>query len=252
MHASRNFPSLAFATIGRRRNIIGFFALSFGITLGCSVGFAPDLLATGGFEPELEPGGWEEWGGASLTGADQGFEDGADADLAEFGGDLQLSEGTGSGQTTTTTATTAWDESSSSDSSGSDTGTDDGDTGTSGTGASTTESSSDASDTGDDLLELPAIDCALEKNLSSSWGPETYPDAIYFENAADHKRRLYWLDPNKNRKPYATLNADDIRRQKTRGTDVWVVTDTSGRCVSIYRGIEGESRAVIRTVRSEL
>jgi hypothetical protein len=74
-----------------------------------------------------------------------------------------------------------------------------------------------------------AQDCTTESSLKSS-----QPGAaveLSFRNASSASRRLYWLDPNGDRKFIAVVTPGTVLRQPTSAGHSWVVTDDAEKCL---------------------
>lgn len=168
-------------------------------------------------------------GTASTSGTSAGTSTGSDG--SGTSNDADTASGTMSG-----TLSDTGGESSGTDSGASDTDKDDG----------TTTDDDDDDDSVDPTLELVPLDCKLESNLASEVSQKPYSDTIRFENAGNETRRLHWLDLLGRRQLYATLQPGEYKVQKTRTSEIWVISDAKGNCKGIYIGIEGHSQATLR------
>ena len=74
-----------------------------------------------------------------------------------------------------------------------------------------------------------AQDCSTESSLKSS-----QPGAaveLAFRNTSSASRRLYWLDPNGERKFIAVVTPGTVLQQPTSAGHSWVVTDDAEKCL---------------------
>jgi uncharacterized caspase-like protein len=74
--------------------------------------------------------------------------------------------------------------------------------------------------------------CALEKSAKSIIAKT--PTTISFKNSTDSVVHIFWLDPNGERKLYASLYAGEKHTQRTFLTHPWLVTDADQRCLAVH------------------
>ena len=74
--------------------------------------------------------------------------------------------------------------------------------------------------------------CSEEEDMSSVQG--TTSTVLQIRNGSGAVRDLYWLDYNGRRVFYSRLAPGQDVTQQTYATHPWVVTDSNGRCVSIF------------------
>ncbi|MFH1343337.1 MAG: hypothetical protein ABIL01_19330 [Pseudomonadota bacterium] len=72
-------------------------------------------------------------------------------------------------------------------------------------------------------------DCSAESSLKSVQAGG--PVELAFRNASTERRRLYWIDPNGDRKFNGLIEAGNLLRQTTATGHSWVVTDDSEKCL---------------------
>jgi hypothetical protein len=75
--------------------------------------------------------------------------------------------------------------------------------------------------------------CPNEVALRSRYS--TMPTEITFINDTGGTVRLYWINPEGERQLYAQLPTGQRVRQLTFVTHPWVVVDSEGRCLGVYR-----------------
>lgn len=80
---------------------------------------------------------------------------------------------------------------------------------------------------------LPGLPCVTEEHLRSTVGEDA--TSIHFENASAQTVNLYWLNYSGERVLYNVLAPGDSRDRPTYLTHPWVVTDSEGNCLAVYR-----------------
>ncbi len=78
--------------------------------------------------------------------------------------------------------------------------------------------------------------------VSRRSGEET---SITFTNQTAVEVRIYWLDTDGGRKPYATIPAGGTHRQQTFVGHLWLATDTKGRELGRFEATDEDGIAVI-------
>ncbi|MEZ6142802.1 MAG: sulfatase-like hydrolase/transferase [Zavarzinella sp.] len=84
-----------------------------------------------------------------------------------------------------------------------------------------------------------------EKEIPPS-KPEGAPATIQFVNSLGQPVRIYWVNPNGERKLYAEVKPNDNYRQNIRKGAVWLITDTKDTPVGYFVGTGVPVKAVIR------
>ena len=83
------------------------------------------------------------------------------------------------------------------------------------------------------ISTLPAAaqsqDCSAESSLKSVQAGG--PVELAFRNASTERRRLYWIDPNGDRKFNGLIEGGNLLRQTTSTGQSWVVTDDAEKCL---------------------
>jgi len=74
--------------------------------------------------------------------------------------------------------------------------------------------------------------CSLEKTAKSITAKT--PTTISFRNSTESVVHIFWLDPNGERKLYASLYAGEKHTQRTFLTHPWLVTDADQRCLAVH------------------
>ena len=72
-------------------------------------------------------------------------------------------------------------------------------------------------------------DCSAESSLKSVQAGG--PVELAFRNASTERRRLYWIDPNGDRKFNGLIEGGNLLRQTTSTGHSWVVTDDAEKCL---------------------
>jgi dipeptidyl-peptidase-4 len=90
-----------------------------------------------------------------------------------------------------------------------------------------------------DISSLPA---RSRVRPSMGGGNET---SITFINRTDDEVEVYWIDPDRQRRHYATISAGRQHRQNTYARHVWLVTDKSGKNLGVFVATEEAADAVI-------
>ncbi len=72
-------------------------------------------------------------------------------------------------------------------------------------------------------------DCSAESSLKSVQAGG--PVELAFRNASTERRRLYWIDPNGDRKFNGLIEGGNLLRQTTATGHSWVVTDDAEKCL---------------------
>lgn len=96
-----------------------------------------------------------------------------------------------------------------------------------------------------EVTELQPLDCSQEAALKSIDSRNL--TAIRFVNETAGTVRIYWLDYESQRVPYAVLPAGQSYRQPTYVTHPWVVTDENDQCLAIFLPDRKRGIAVITT-----
>ena len=96
-----------------------------------------------------------------------------------------------------------------------------------------------------EVTELQPLDCSQEAALKSIDSRNL--TAIRFVNETAGTVKIYWLDYEGQRVPYAVLPAGRFYRQSTYVTHPWVVTDESDQCLAIFLTDRRRGVAVITT-----
>jgi hypothetical protein len=92
-------------------------------------------------------------------------------------------------------------------------------------------------------VALATMDCAQLTVLKSADRPVT--SSIEFVNGTSGLIRIYWISPQGQRQQRSILRAGESTVQATAATHVWVVTDSSDRCLGVYLPLVQPGRAVI-------
>ncbi|MDO8399020.1 MAG: hypothetical protein Q7T45_14485, partial [Bradyrhizobium sp.] len=74
-----------------------------------------------------------------------------------------------------------------------------------------------------------SLDCSDESSLKSVQAGG--PVELAFRNASTERRRLYWIDPNGERKFNGLIEGGNLLRQTTSTGHSWVVTDDAEKCL---------------------
>ena len=74
-----------------------------------------------------------------------------------------------------------------------------------------------------------SLDCSDESSLKSVQAGG--PVELAFRNASTERRRLYWIDPNGDRKFNGLIEGGNLLRQTTSTGHSWVVTDDAEKCL---------------------
>ncbi|MDP3074188.1 MAG: hypothetical protein Q8N40_00990, partial [Bradyrhizobium sp.] len=72
-------------------------------------------------------------------------------------------------------------------------------------------------------------DCSAESSLKSVQAGGAVE--LAFRNASPERRRLYWIDPNGDRKFNGLIEGGNLLRQTTNTGHSWVVTDDAEKCL---------------------
>jgi hypothetical protein len=87
---------------------------------------------------------------------------------------------------------------------------------------------------------------SCSRESSSRSGASRQPTTISIKNDRSAPVRLYWLDPDGNRKLYATIEPGQTRVQQTYLTHPWIVADLSGTCIELYMPTEGSTQVSVK------
>jgi uncharacterized caspase-like protein len=91
---------------------------------------------------------------------------------------------------------------------------------------------------------VPDKSCALERTAKSVHAKT--PATISFKNSTAGVVHIFWLDPNGERKLYASLYAGEKHTQRTYLTHPWLVTDADQRCLAVHMPKEQDRTHEIR------
>lgn len=92
-------------------------------------------------------------------------------------------------------------------------------------------------------LPFGRLECAVESSLRSVEG--VTPTRIRFSNQTGQVVQLHWLDYAGQRQPWGAFSPGEARSQETFATHVWIITNTTGRCLVIYVAAESPFDVVI-------
>jgi dipeptidyl-peptidase 4 len=88
----------------------------------------------------------------------------------------------------------------------------------------------------------PSLTAGRTPRPSRTTGAET---AITFVNRTKQDVEVYWIDPDGQRKRYATVKAGERHEQHTYAGHVWLVVDPDGRTLAVFEATEKAGTAVI-------
>ncbi len=74
--------------------------------------------------------------------------------------------------------------------------------------------------------------CADESSMKSAQAG-TAAVGLSFRNASNERRRIYWLDPNGERKLYGIVEPQHVFEQSSFPGFAWLITDDTEKCLSI-------------------
>jgi len=77
-----------------------------------------------------------------------------------------------------------------------------------------------------------AADCSNEAALKSPASSEA--TQLSFQNRSTEKRRIYWIDPNGERKFYGVVDPGNVFQQPTFAGHAWLVTDDAEKCLLTF------------------
>jgi hypothetical protein len=89
-------------------------------------------------------------------------------------------------------------------------------------------------------------DCQSERSIKSADSDKE--TKVQFKNASKSKIKIYWINYDGKREFYSDVNPGRSYVQDTYMTHPWVVTDTNGQCVLLFRPLPGATVATINSV----
>jgi len=93
---------------------------------------------------------------------------------------------------------------------------------------------------------LAAEDCQSERSIKSADSDKE--TKVQFKNESKSKIKVYWINYDGKREFYSDVNPGRSYTQDTYMTHPWVVTDTEGQCVLLFRPLPGATVATITSV----
>lgn len=93
---------------------------------------------------------------------------------------------------------------------------------------------------------LAAEDCTSERSIKSA--DSNQAAKVQFKNDSKSRVKIYWLNYEGKREHYSDVAPGRSYSQDTFMTHPWVVTDTSGQCILLFRPLPGATVATIKNV----
>jgi hypothetical protein len=93
---------------------------------------------------------------------------------------------------------------------------------------------------------LAEENCQSEKSIKSADSDKE--TKVQFKNVSKSKIKIYWINYDGKREFYSDVNPGKSYTQDTYMTHPWVVTDTNGQCVLLFRPLPGATVATISSV----
>ncbi|OYX13392.1 MAG: hypothetical protein B7Z15_07450, partial [Rhizobiales bacterium 32-66-8] len=93
---------------------------------------------------------------------------------------------------------------------------------------------------------LAAEGCQDERSIKSA--DSATATKVQFKNESKSRIKIYWLNYDGKREHYSDVAPGRSYTQETYMTHPWVVTDTNGQCILLFRPLPGATVATITTV----
>jgi hypothetical protein len=97
--------------------------------------------------------------------------------------------------------------------------------------------------TGSSTAGNAPLSCEAESTLRSP--ASSTPLSLRIVNTTNGIRKVYWIDFSGRRAPYATLKPGGSYMQSTYTTHIWLITNSSERCVAVFQPGLGDSTITI-------